>query len=182
MTKRSALTRFALLLALAALPAAAQLGPAPSWVLTQGAAATCADDDVFVPGVYINVPAPMFASERGVFSAPGFPDLGYTQDTSFQGVGMFGFTVFTDPFTLPAGTPLTLRVTTYREPNYLGGTAYYSYITWDCTTGAVLDVGGGVTPNSYEIPTLSSIGLVLLVLAFATIALFRLRKRGLGAR
>lgn len=121
---------------LVASPAEA-MGPAPSWQLNLGAPASCVDDDVFVPGVEINVPGPP-ASERGVLSAPGFPNLGFTQDSNFTGVGTFGFTVFTDPFSLPANTPLTLSVTTYYGPNFTGGTAYVSTLTWDCTTGVVL--------------------------------------------
>jgi hypothetical protein len=143
MARTCARTTLGLLLIAIAAPSEAQLGPAPSWVLTAGAVNTCVDDDVFLPGVYINVPSPMFASERGVLSAPGFPNLGFTQDSNFQGVGTFGFTVFTDPYTLPANTPLTLKVTTFNQANFLGGAAYVSFITWNCTTGAILDIGQG---------------------------------------
>lgn len=158
-----------------ALPA--QFGPAPSWVLTQGAPNTCVDDDVFMPGVYVNVPAPMFASENGVLEAPGFPNLGYTQDTNFQGVGQFGFNVFTDPFALPPNTPLTLTVTTYFEPNFQGGIAYVSYVTWDCTTGETLAIGGSGPPSLLEIPTLSPAGLAVLVAGLALAAFAILRRR-----
>jgi len=159
-------------------PAQAQLGPAPSWVLTEGAPGTCADDDVFLPGVFVNVPAPLFASEQGVFEAPGFPNLGYTQDSSFQGVGEFGFNVFTDPYVVPANTPLTLTVTTYHGPNFQGGIAYISTITWDCTTGEVLAIGGDEPyPPAQEIPTLSPGGLAALVATLAALAMLALRRR-----
>jgi hypothetical protein len=172
-------TRTASVLFLAALstPALAQYGPAPSWVLTEGAPATCTDDDVFLPNVYVNVPAPDFASEKGVLSAPGFPNLGYTQDNSFQGVGVFGFTAFTDPFVLPANTPLTLFVETFHEPNQLGGVAYRSYITWDCTTGETLAIGEGAPQSLIEVPTLSGAGLATLALALAALAIVVLRRR-----
>ncbi len=124
------------------------LGPAPSWQLTTAPAGVCTDDDISIPGVDINVPAPMFASEQGTLSAPGFPNLGYTQDSNFQGVGTFGFTVFTDPFVLPANTPLTLSVTTYAGPNYTGGAVYVSTMTWDCTTGAVSSLVNSVPDSS----------------------------------
>ncbi|GEM_PF-3859944 len=111
------------------------LGPAPSWQLNLAPAGVCTDDDVFIPGVEINAPSP--ASELGTYSAPGFPNLGYTQDSNFTGVGTFGFTVFTDPYVLPANTQVTLTVTTYKGPNYTGGVAYISSMTWDCTTGVI---------------------------------------------
>ena len=88
------------LLALAswsASPAPAQISVPPYWMLTQGLAASCSGSGIPLPGAFINVPAPMFASERGVLSAPGFPNLGFTQDTNFQGVGTFGFFVFAHP-------------------------------------------------------------------------------------
>jgi hypothetical protein len=134
------------LLALVSWPstsAHAQISVPPYWMLTQGAAGTCVDDDVFMAGVFINVPAPLSASERGVLSAPGFPNLGFTQDSNFQGVGTFGFTVFTDAYVLPAGTPLTLTVRTFDQPNFAGALAYLSSVTWDCTTGAIVSIYAG---------------------------------------
>ncbi|MBL8147007.1 MAG: hypothetical protein JNL34_11540 [Anaerolineae bacterium] len=133
---------FVLLLAAAGVLA---LGPSPSWQLTQGAPASCSASSALVmPGVEINV-APGPASEQGVLSAPGNPNLGVTHDTSFSGVGTFGFTVFlTGPYSLPANTPLTLSVTTYHGPNYTGGVAYVSTATWDCTTGTLISLVSGV--------------------------------------
>ena len=134
------------LLALAswsASPAPAQISVPPYWMLTQGLAASCSGSGIPLPGAFINVPAPMFASERGVLSAPGFPNLGFTQDTNFQGVGTFGFFVFADPYTVPADTPLTLTVRTFDEPNFAGRLAYLSTITWNCTTGATLSIYAG---------------------------------------
>jgi hypothetical protein len=121
----------------------AQISVPPYWMLTQGAAGTCVDDDVSLSGVFINVPAPLFASERGVLSAPGFPNLGFTQDSNFQGVGSFGFTVFTNAYSLPAGTPLTLTVRTYEQPGFAGRLVYLSTVTWNCTTGAIGSIYAG---------------------------------------
>ena len=142
--KRTCLaTGFSLLAFLAQAPARAQIAVPPYWFLTQGTASTCSDDDVFLGNVFINVPAPLFVSERGVLSAPGLPELGFTVDSNFQGVGVFGFTVFTDPYVVPANTPLTLVVRTYEQPNFQGRIAYLSTVTWDCTTGALLSAYAG---------------------------------------
>lgn len=122
-----------------ATPAFAVQGPPPSWRLNLGVAGSCSDDDVVMSGVEINVPGPDPASEQGVLSAPGFPNLGITMDTSLAAVGTFAFTVFTDPYTLPANTPLTLIVRTFHEANFEGGVAYTSMLTWDCTTGGVIE-------------------------------------------
>ena len=127
---------FVFLIAAAGVMAA---GPSPSWQLTQGAPASCsASSTLFMPGVEINV-APGPASEQGTLSAPGNPNLGYTTDSNFTGVGTFSFFVFVNPsYSLPANTPLTLSVTTFNGPNFTGGVAYVSTITWDCTTGALV--------------------------------------------
>ncbi|MEW6585818.1 MAG: IPTL-CTERM sorting domain-containing protein [Nitrospirota bacterium] len=149
-------------------------GPPPSWELTQGAAGVCSGDDISLPGVEVNVPAPMFASEQGVLSAPGFPNLGSTTDTNFQGVGTFGFTVFTDPYTLPANTPLTLSVTTYALPNFTGGIAFVSTMTWDCTTGQVISI---VNQGPVAAPTLSQWGMIIFVVLSGLGAVYFLRRR-----
>lgn len=129
------------------------LGPNPSWQLTQGVPASCsASGGLSMPGVDINV-SPGPASEQGVLSAPGNPNLGYTVDTSFSGVGTFAFTVFLNaPYALPANTPLTLSVTTYNGPNYTGGVSYVSTITWDCTTGALVVVAPPAMPAVCQTP------------------------------
>jgi hypothetical protein len=148
------------------------LGPAPSWVLTQGAANSCSGTDIFLPGVQINAPSP--ASERGTLTAPGQSNLGFTTDTNFTGVGTFGFTVFTGgPYTVPPNTWLTLSVTTFNGPNFTGGPAYISEITWNCTTGAVIP-----NPNGVAVPALSEAMLAALALAFAALgAVLLYRKR-----
>mgnify|MGYP000885806278 CR=1 FL=1 len=157
-------------------PAAAQFGPAPSWRLSQGAAGVCTEDDVSIPNVYINVPAPLSASEQGVYSAPGFPNLGFTQDSNFQGVGTFNFLVFTAPYVLPANTPVTLRVYTYNGPNFTGGIAFESWVTWDCTDGTVLAIGDR-KHGAVSVPTLGEASLIALALL-----LFVLGARSLSSR
>jgi hypothetical protein len=174
MRKARLLEALCVLLAAIAVPAAAQYGPAPSWVLTAGAADTCSSQGGFslMNSVYVNNPNP--ASELGVLSAPGNPNLGFTQDSSYSGVLVLGgFFVFVNvPYSLPANTPLTLEVTTYNQPNQQGGVSFVSTITWDCTTGEL------VTETSVlEIPTLSGSGLAAFALMIVAFAVLLLRRR-----
>jgi hypothetical protein len=122
----------------------------PSWELTAGPAGVCTDDDVSMPGVEIRATSP--ASEQGTLTAPGFGQIGYSLDTTFTGVGTFGFTVFTDPFVVPANTHLTLKVTTYNGPNYTGGVSFISTLTWDCTTGETISLVSGPPAVTEEVP------------------------------
>jgi hypothetical protein len=129
------------------------LGPAPSWQLTAAPADVCTGDVIFIPGMTINAPSP--ASELGTLSAPGEPNLGFTQDTSFSGVGVFSFAVFTGSFSLPDNTLLTLSVNTYAGPNFTGGIVYNSTMTWNCTTGEIISLVNGVVGPGCPNPLMS---------------------------
>jgi hypothetical protein len=147
------------------------LGPAPSWELSQGTPGTCSSTGGFVlPGVEINIPEGQ-ASEQGVLSAPGHPNLGYTLDTAFGPfVGSASFFVFVStPYSLPANTPLTLSVTTYNGTNYTGGVAHVSTITWDCTTGEL------VHPTS--VPTLNEWGMIIFAVLASIGSVYYLRRQ-----
>ena len=138
---------------------AAQLGPVPSWQLNQGVPNSCSGEGaLFVPGVDTNIPVGQ-ASEQGVLSAPGHPNLGPVMDTAFgPHVGLVGFLLSVGGYSLPPNTPLTLTVTTYNGTNFTGGVSYVSRITWNCTTGAV--IRGPAVPA----PALSHLALALLSL------------------
>lgn len=157
-------------------PSVTRLGPAPSWQLNRGAPGTCAVSAGFgLPGVEVNIPTGS-ASEQGVLSAPGQPNLGFTVDPAFGPfVGPISFFVFaTAPYSLPLNTPLTLSVTTYNGPNFTGGVAYVSTITWDCTTGALL----GVAP----VPTLSQGMLLFLGVGLLVVGVVVWSRKASGRR
>ncbi len=163
------LATIAIACALAA-PAHAQLGPVPSWNLTQGASGTCSSPSGFnLPGVYINAPAP--ASEQGVLSAPGNPSLGSTQDDSYTGVGLTSFFVYSAGYTVPPQTLLTLQVTTYNGPNFTGGVAFVSTITWNCSTGALANA------RAAPVPALAHAALALLALTLLVVGTRSVRAR-----
>ncbi len=123
----------------------------PSWEILTGAAGSCAPGSSVSITAEINVTSP--ASEQGTFTVPGYGQVGYTADTSFTGVGTFGFTIFvTTPYTVAANTPLTLTVTTYNGSNFTGGASFISSLTWDCTTGEILDRSNRVVTGSGSEP------------------------------
>jgi len=109
----------------------------PSWEIVSGPPGVCSGTNITLPGVIVL--ATSNASEQGTLTAPGFGQIGYTQDSNFVGSGTFGFTVFTGgAYSVPANTPLTLTVTTYSGPNYTGEVSFISSLTWDCTSGATI--------------------------------------------
>jgi len=106
----------------------------PSWEILEGEPNSCTNSGGFSIQVYINNPAA--ASEQGQLTVPGYGQVGNTTDSNFSGIGAFSFFVFnTTPYSVPAHTPITLTVTTYNQPNFLGGVSYVDTMTWDCTTG-----------------------------------------------
>jgi len=158
----------------APLPAAAAagtLGPVPSWKLNQGAPDTCnVQGSLFLEGAETNIPVGQ-ASEQGVLRALGHPNLGTVMDTAFgPHVGPVLMLISAGPYALPPNTPLTLTVTTYNGTNFTGGISYVSTITWNCTTGAVIQ---RVAPA----PALSHLVLSLLGLTLLTLGGLRLSRR-----
>lgn len=106
----------------------------PSWEILEGEPNSCTISSNFTIQVYINNPSA--ASEQGQLTVPGYGQVGNTVDSVFAGIGVFNFTIFNStPYSVPAHTPITLTVTTYNQPNFLGGVSYVDTMTWDCTTG-----------------------------------------------
>jgi hypothetical protein len=109
----------------------------PSWEILEGEPNSCTGTGSgFSIMAWVNVSAP--ASEQGTFTVPGFGAVGETHDTNYGGPtnNSLSFFVFgTAAYSVPAHTPVTLTVTTYNDPNYLGGVSYVDTMTWDCTTG-----------------------------------------------
>ena len=149
----------------------------PSWELNAGVPNSCSATDGDGLDTTANINAPSAASEQGVLSVQGVGNVGFTTDDDFTGVNPTnGFTIFVDTtYSVPAHTPITLVITTFNQPNFLGGVSFVDIHTWDCTTGLFV---GQVPSVGLGIPTLSTWGLVVLAgLLLATVAAVRRRGR-----
>lgn len=156
------------------------MGPAPSWELITPPVGNSCDRTSGNLTLSVDINAPNPASEQGVLSAPGNPNLGITEDSTVTGVfSAQSFTVFhsSPGAALAPNTPLTLRVVTYNGPNFTGGAAYESILTWNCTTGAIISSSNRVISISHNVPTLSPLVLALLGLGVAGLGAASLSRR-----
>jgi len=73
---------------------------------------------------------------------------------------------------LPPNTKITITVTTYTGPSKPGSVSFVSTIVFDCTTGKVLNAGGGAE----AIPTLSPVALAAMTTLLALLGMAMLRR------
>jgi hypothetical protein len=147
----------------------------PSWQLDAGVPNSCS---VVAPGnlnTTVDINNPADGSEQGVLSVQGVGNVGNTFDTSFLGVSINnGFSIFvTSGYSVPAHTPITLVITTFKLPNYLGGVSFVDTHTWDCTTGQFIS-----PPTAAPIPALDDWSLLLLAGLLLAAAIAVRRRRG----
>ncbi len=91
--------------------------------------------------MFINVTSGT-VSERGVLSVSGVGTVDNIYHDPFDGpyVGHVDFAAFvTTPYSVVPLTPITLTVSTYDGAAYSGAVSYIRAITWDCTSGALLN-------------------------------------------
>jgi hypothetical protein len=77
-------------------------------------------------------------------------------------------------YSVPAGTEVTVTITTYNDSGLTGGVSYVSTIVFDCDTGEIISLVSG-TPE--EVPTLGFPAIVLLAALLALIGAVRLALR-----
>jgi len=143
----------------------------PSWELNAGVANSCSEIDGSGLLTTVTVNNPSAASEQGVLSVMGVGQVGTTTDNSFSGIGSFGFVITVNTgYSVPAHTPITMQITTFKQPNFLGGVSFVDTHTWDCTTGAFV-----ASAAPAPVPATSPWGL--LVLAGLLLAAARLVAR-----
>lgn len=138
-------------------------------------ASTCGGG-AFDVNTFINVDGSASADVK--VSAPGVGQIEEFTDETGANIGPYqaNFPTFHIlPFGggLPPNTPITVTITTYSGSNLTGRVTAVSSLTFDCTTGVVLNAPVNATE---PIPTLSSFALAAtagLLLLFGALALRR---------
>lgn len=137
-------------------------------------AGTCGGS-AFDVNTFINVTA--VASADVKVSTPGLGTIEQFTDETGTNIGPFNG-IYPTFHILPFGgglspnTKITITVTTYTGPNRTGSVSFESTITFDCTTGRVLQAG----PAGVAIPALSPVALAAIMTLLAVLGAAVLRR------
>jgi len=77
---------------------------------------------------------------------------------------------------LPPNTPIKVTITTFSGHGLTGTATYVSSLTYDCTTGVVLNVSANAPGAQAPVPTLSDAALVAMSATFAVLGAAILRR------
>jgi hypothetical protein len=161
--------------------AAPATGKAPAIILLRQdqthLASTCGGS-AFDVNTFISVDG--FSSADVKVTAPGVGQIEEFTDETGANVGPYkaifpSFHILAFGGGLAPNTPITITITTYSGSNLTGRVTSVSSLTFNCTTGVILNAPANVTE---AIPTVSSFGLVAtagLLLLFGAVALRRAR-------
>lgn len=181
---RSAVVALALLAA-AAVPAAASLVD-PSVEITGGVSGICDNSGGSLnPNVPTLLTYSALASDAASMSVQGVGIVATGEENLpffpvINDVGSYGFGPA--PYSVPAGTPVTVQITTYHGPDGTGGVSFVSTVVFDCDTGSVISLTSGPPQLTAAIPTLGALGLLLLAALLGAAAFLLLRThRAAGA-
>ncbi len=83
---------------------------------------------------------------------------------------------------LPPNTPILLTLTTFTGHSLSGTVSFVSTLQFDCTTGTILALGGGVSDASAPIPALGDAALAALAGMLLLASLWTIRRRRLARR
>jgi hypothetical protein len=158
-------------------------GKAPAILILQHQttlASTCGGS-AFDVSTFINVDG--FASADVKVTAPGVGQIEEFTDETGANIGPYDavfptFHILAFGGGLPPNTPITIMITTYSGSNLAGHVTTVSSLTFDCTTGIVLNAPTATVGE--PVPTTSSITLAAtaaLLLVFGAVALRRARTR-----
>jgi len=144
--------------------------PSIELLQTQPTLAGSCGGSAFNVNTFINVTA--VSSADVTVTAPGVGTIEEFTDETGANLGSYDAVYPTfqiKPFGggLPPNTKITITVTTYT-----GLVSFVSTIVFDCTTGKVLNAGGGAEP----IPTLSPVALAAMTTLLALLGMAMLRR------
>lgn len=83
---------------------------------------------------------------------------------------------------LPPNTPILITLTTYTGRSLSGTVSFISTLQFDCTTGTILTLSGGVTDAAPPIPALGDAALAALAGMLLLTSLWTIRRRRLARR
>ena len=149
---------FAFVLVLA-LPLVAQAGPVPSAeFLGPPSELSCTGGSYAVPTQY-NL-EPTFDRVVGSLSVPGVGVVAaYDQTGDRTDLGSYNFV--TGAFSVPSGTPITAKITTYADATMTSPAVYECLLIWQCGTGTLVHLsctGAGTGLDMYPLPDYAVVG------------------------
>jgi hypothetical protein len=146
-----------------------------------GLAGTCGGAQFFV-NTYIHVDTQTSADVT--LSAPSLGKLiqEFTDNTgslgSFNGVYP-NYLIPANAGGLPPNTTVLLVIKTYTGQNLSGTVSYISSLSFNCTTGAVLNLVDDPPSNPVLIPTLSGVALAAMAAVLALLGTLAVRRRSI---
>jgi len=126
-----------------------------------------------VIGVFANVYTN--SSVRGVMSVEGIGVV-YTGSDTFpsdiNAAAVFGFVPVA--YDVPAGTPITMTITTYTGPGLTGNISYIAEVVFRCDTREIISLRNG--PPATSVPTMTHWGMISFVSLAGLGALYFIRR------
>jgi hypothetical protein len=129
---------------------------------------------------FINVDAQSSAEVK--LSVTGAGTIEQFVDETGSNIGAFrgiysAFHILSFGGGLPPNTPIKVSITTFPGRGLSGTATYVSTVTFDCTTGVILNLAADPPNTLPPIPALSDAGLVAMAAALALFGAAALRRR-----
>ena len=150
----------------------------PSIEITDSTSGICDNSEAALnPQIPTLLTYSSLSSDEGEMSVDGVGVVATgSEDLPFfpvvEDAGTYGF--LPSAYSVPAGTNVTVTITTYNGSGQTGGVSYVSTIVFDCDTGEIVSLVSGPP----EVPTMGSVAIALLAALLVLIGTIRLASRG----